>query len=95
MTDQRKDESYQMGYNDGKAEALSADPCLEKRKAGEPVFVLLARDSAAPSAMETWCRVRMNAIRNGFHNNTDEERDQVRSVALKAEQFRAWRSANR
>lgn len=33
---------------------VSIDPCLEKREEGEPMFILLGRDSAAPEAIEAW-----------------------------------------
>jgi len=36
---------------------------LEKAREGEPVFLLLGRDAAAPKAIETWCAERRRAAR--------------------------------
>ncbi len=73
----------------------SIDPCLEKREPDEPMFILLGRDSAAPSTIETWCSLRANEIMTGARPDTDEEWDHVRQVRVKAKAFREWRDANR
>lgn len=78
-------------------DALTADidPCLEKREPDEPMFILLARDSAAPATIERWCELRLMEIWTGARPDTPEEHEHIRSVRAKADQFRAWREANR
>lgn len=37
---------------------LLSNPCLAKRKPGEPIFVLLGRDPEAPDAIRAWAERR-------------------------------------
>lgn len=73
----------------------SLDPCLEKREPDEPMFILLARDSAAPETIEEWCRRREYEITTGLRPDTEDERDHIHQVRHKVGAFRAWRSAHR
>lgn len=75
---------------------LIDDPCIDKREPGEPMFVLLARDSAAPLTMEFWSRERHSEIFiEGKRPNTDQERAHIVNVRDLVDEFRAWRKANR
>lgn len=71
------------------------DPCLEKREHDEPMFILLARDSAAPNTILIWCKLREDEIRNGTRLDTQEEHEHITEVRQKANLFREWRKANR
>jgi hypothetical protein len=71
------------------------DPCLVKREPGEPMFILLARDSAAPDTIEDWCMRRYAEIRSGARPDTPQERAHIDEVLAKVAVFRAWRKANR
>jgi len=71
------------------------DPCLVKREPGEPMFLLLARDSAAPRAMECWADNREIEIGRGLRPDTPQERAHISEVRAKVVTFRAWRKANR
>ena len=73
----------------------SLDPCLEKREQDEPMFILLARDSAAPAAIEAWCRARAIEIERGQRPGTEAEWSHINQVSEKAIVFRTWRKANR
>ena len=75
--------------------AAVLDPCLEKREPGEPMFVLLARDAAAPVTLEHWASVRQNWISYGVWPDTAEEREHIAEVLRKADTFRAWRREHR
>ena len=74
---------------------VSIDPCLEKRELDEPMFILLARDSVAPSTIDWWCRQREREIADGLRPDTKDERDHIAQVRAKADAFRAWRFQNR
>lgn len=74
---------------------VSIDPCLEKREPGEPMFILLARDSAATETIEAWCRYRTHEIEEGTRPDTSDERNHIAQVMAKAEAFRAWRKVHR
>jgi hypothetical protein len=74
---------------------VTLDPCLAKQEPGEPMFILLGRDSAAPEAIEQWCAARSREITSGRRPDTEEEWDHIRQVLRKAEHFREWRAANR
>ncbi len=71
---------------------LTTDPCLVKREPGEPMFVLLARNSSTPETMEKWCDLRANEIARGVRPDTTQERDHIEEVRGKAAVFRSWRT---
>jgi hypothetical protein len=74
---------------------MEDDPCLVKREEGEPMFVLLARDSTAPAVMEKWCALRDREIQQGTRPNSDEEVEHVFAVRQKIIEFRRWRRVHR
>jgi hypothetical protein len=71
------------------------DPCIEKREESEPMFVLLARDTAAPYVVEYWANFRQHQINIGERPDTPEERQHIAEVREKVKEFRAWRAVNR
>jgi hypothetical protein len=73
----------------------SLDPCLEKRELDEPMFILLARDSAAPLAIETWCNCREAEIARGLRPDTTEEWTHIKQVRGKVGIFMRWRKEHR
>jgi hypothetical protein len=74
---------------------VSIDPCLEKREPDEPMFILLARDSAAPATIEFWCLRRITEIDDGLRPDTEQERAHIQEVWEKAKAFRAWRKKHK
>lgn len=46
------------------AEVLDTNSCLSRAKSDEMLFVLLARDEAAPFAIREWCRERCRLQKN-------------------------------
>lgn len=73
----------------------SLDPCLKKCEPGEPMFILLARDSAVPDTIEWWCQKRLHEIHVGSRPDTPEEREHIAQFMRKADIFREWRKINR
>lgn len=51
-------------------EVMDADSCLNRALPNELMFVLLARDKAAPAAVRAWINER---IRLGLNNISDEQ----------------------
>jgi hypothetical protein len=47
-----------------KEEVLNPNSCLNRAADDEMVFVLLARDEAAPYIVEEWCRLRITMGKN-------------------------------
>jgi hypothetical protein len=74
---------------------LIDDPCIDKREDGEPMFVLLGRDSAAPDTMACWYFERLAEINKGLRPDNTEERNHIATIREKAKAFREWRKANR
>ena len=73
----------------------ATDRCLAKREPGEPIFSLLARDSTGPDTIEGWCRLREAEIANGTRRDDEGQRADIAEARERAEEFRAWRLANR
>jgi hypothetical protein len=71
------------------------DPCLAKREEGEPMFILLGRDTVAPAILSEWCHRREMEILAGQRADTEEERTHVAEVRAKVREFVTWRAANR
>ena len=71
------------------------DPCILKREPGEPMFVLLARDSAAPETLERWAILRTDEIVEGKRPNTEQEHAHIAEVRAMARAFRKWRKQHR
>jgi hypothetical protein len=69
------------------------DPYLEKRQPGEPMFILLGRDSAAPNTLEWWADLREAEISHGLRPDNDQERQHIAEVRRKATEFQNWRAA--
>lgn len=61
-------------------EATDPRSCWNKANNQEMVFVLLARDKAAPVAIEAWCQER---IRLGKNTDTDPQIVEARECAAK------------
>lgn len=74
---------------------MEDDSCILKREEGEPMFVLLARDSAAPQVMERWCEIREGEMKQGIRPDSDEEAEHLFAVRQKVIEFRRWRRAHR
>jgi len=56
--------------------------CLNRARADEPIFVLLGRDIAAPTAIRAWCHAR---IQLGKNAEDDEQIREARDLALAIE----------
>lgn len=50
-------------------ELVSPDSCLSRAKDEEMVFVLLARDAAAPAAIRAWCDERVRLGKNIWNDS--------------------------
>jgi hypothetical protein len=74
---------------------LIDDPCIDKRDDGEPMFVLLGRDSAAPTTIDHWCYYRDLEIRLCGRSDNKQERLHITDVRKIADAFHRWRNANR
>ena len=55
--------------------------CLNKAAPNEHLFVLLARDVAAPDTIRHWCKLRIDCGRN------TEDDDQIQGALLTARQM--------
>jgi len=67
--------------------------CYGNADPDEPMFILLARDAAAPCAVEKWIEYREALIRLGIKPETDHVMlDEARSCAAA---MREWREKNR
>lgn len=67
--------------------------CYLNAHPDEPLFVLLARDPAAPAAILEWVRHRREMIETGEKPTTDWP---ILDEAMQcANQMRAWREKNR
>lgn len=66
--------------------------CYANALPDEPMFILLARDTAAPAAIRAWARVRRSHIDMRTRPESDEPMIQQ---ALKcAKEMEDWRKAN-
>lgn len=89
------DSQFRLGYRQAQKDAMALDPCLAKREADEPMFILLARDTAAPGAIEKWCEERELGITTGRRPDTPHERQHIDEVRAKVRMFNAWRKEHR
>ena len=64
-----------------------------KAEPDEPMFVLLARDAAAPQMVRAWAWLRRRQIREGKKPGEDEE--MVAEAMQCAEAMEAWRRKRR
>lgn len=67
----------------------AAYDCLGKKEPDEPIFVLLARDSAGPSAIKVWATLWLQEISLGLRPKAD--RDQVTEALKIATDMEIWR----
>lgn len=65
--------------------------CLAKALPGEPMFVLLARDLAAPTVIRAGARKRQEHILDGLLLDTPEERAHVQAAYAIASAMEDWR----
>lgn len=76
------------------------DGCFHKALDDEPMFVLLARDTAAPTTVRAWADEREAEIHAGKRPSSDMRQiSEARATADKMEQWRidnegAWRANN-
>lgn len=63
--------------------------CYANAMPDEPMFVLLARDKAAPSLIRTWCTVRLSEMGAGLRST--EELPMIREAQACADAMEAWR----
>lgn len=71
----------------------AAFDCYDNAEPDEPMFVLLARDSAAAELVRAWARMRSTAIDMG--RRSEEDRAQVKEAYRCADAMDAWRKENR
>ena len=67
--------------------------CYANAEADEPMFVLLARDVAAPTCVDDWANHREFLIDTG--RKPEADRAMVAEARQCAEAMRNWRKANR
>lgn len=67
--------------------------CYANADPDEPMFVLLGRDRAAPTAIMAWVAQREFLIEIGIKPESD--RAMIEEARQCAENMRAWRKANR
>lgn len=65
--------------------------CYAKAEPDEPMFVLLARDPAAPGAIEQWADTRELLIEGG--GKPESDRPMVEEARQCANEMRRWRLA--
>jgi hypothetical protein len=63
--------------------------CYDKAQPDEPMFVLLARDPAAPSLIRRWASIRQDDIINGLR--PDSDRGLVYEALVVARAMEVWR----
>ena len=66
-------------------EILDPNSCLNRAASNEMIFVLLARDKAAPFAIRSWCDER---IRIGKNKPTDRDIVSALNCAYKMENYK-------
>lgn len=67
--------------------------CYANAESDEPMFILLARDVAAPETVEAWANARVCLIQAGDKPQSDIAI--VKEARECADKMRAWRAANR
>jgi hypothetical protein len=67
----------------------SAFDCYAKAAPDEPMFILLARDSAAPMLVRTWAEIREGQIKRGVKPESD--RAMVEEARECAQRMEDWR----
>lgn len=67
--------------------------CYGNAEPDEPMFILLARDAAAPEIVENWANRRLAMINRGEKPESDKA--MITEARQCAEAMRAWRKANR
>jgi hypothetical protein len=67
--------------------------CYGNAEPDEPMFILLARDAAAPELVEAWANRRLAMINEGLKPESDKP--MITEARQCAEAMRAWRKANR
>lgn len=67
--------------------------CYANAEPNEPMFILLARDAAAPAAIERWADIRKGMIRRGVKPQSDIRMVQEAEDCARA--MRDWRKTNR
>lgn len=70
-------------------ELEKSDSCLNKARDDERIFVLLARDPAAPTAIRQWCSRRVELGKNRYDD------PQIKEALQCAEQMECSRDALR
>jgi hypothetical protein len=67
--------------------------CFGNAEPDEPMFILLARDPAAPELVEAWASRRLAMINDGLKPESDKA--MITEARQCAEAMRAWRRENR
>ena len=67
--------------------------CYDKAEPDEPLFVLLARDPAAPGLVEAWAAERLLLIEDGTKPEADQP--MIEEALRCAAAMRSWRDAKR
>lgn len=67
--------------------------CYGNAEPDEPMFILLARDPAAPELVEAWANRRLVMINDGLKPESDKA--MITEARQCAEAMRAWRRENR
>jgi hypothetical protein len=67
--------------------------CYAKAEPDEPMFVLLARDPAAPDLVESWANRRLAMINDGLKPESDKA--MITEARQCAEAMRVWRQRYR
>ena len=67
--------------------------CYGNAEPDEPMFILLARDAAAPELVESWANRRLAMIHNGEKPESDKA--MITEARQCAEAMRKWRRENR
>lgn len=67
--------------------------CYGNAEPDEPMFILLARDPAAPELVEAWANRRLAMINDGLKPESDKA--MITEARQCAEAMRAWRRQNR
>lgn len=71
------------------SELKDPSSCLNRAADDEPVFVLLARDGAAPTAIRSWCNERIVSGKNTVSDH------QIREALAAADRMEQWRAKQR
>ena len=68
-------------------EIYNPESCLNKAKADEQMFILLARDKASPATIRFWCNERVALGKNVF---SDPQIQEALNAADRMEQQAPW-----